>query len=122
MNKFIFENLDVYQKSIEFINEIFNVSEEFKPKHQSSLGDQLRRSSLSIANNIAEGIGRKYKKEKKQFLHTSVASAFECIPALKIALLQKEITEVKHDSLYQECYVISKMLTSLINSIDNFRE
>ena len=118
MNKFIFENLDVYQKAIEFGNRVFETTKNFNQKIQFSLGDQLRRSALSISSNIAEGAGRKHKKEKKQFFQTALSSAFECVPQLKIALLQAEIDQEQFSSLYEACFVISKMLSSLIKSVD----
>ena len=121
MKKFTFENLNVYQNSIGFANQIFEISGSFQIKHQSSIGDQLRRSALSISNNIAEGMGRRYKKEKKQFLQMSASSAFECVPTLKIALLQNLITQDQFDQLYGECYATSKMLSSLIKSVDKFK-
>ena len=118
MNKFIFENLDVYQKAVEFANQVFSLSNNFHQINQFSLGEQLRRSALSISSNIAEGAGRKHKKEKKQFFQTALASAFECVPQLKIALLQSEINQEQFSSLYEECFVMSKMLSSLIKSVD----
>jgi len=52
-----FENLEVYQRSIDFCNTIFEITKNFPKQIQFSLTDQLRRASLSICNNIAEGCG-----------------------------------------------------------------
>jgi len=116
--KFDFEKLEVYQKTVDFTDKVFSITKEFSQKVQFSLGDQLRRAALLIANNIAEGSGRRHKAEKKQFSQTSLASAFECIPVLTISLRQKEIAEDTYKSMYLECYNISKMLSGLIKSVE----
>jgi len=122
VGEFIFEKLDVYHKAVEFADKIFSASKNFNMKHQSSLGDQLRRSALSIANNIAEGTGRKHKREKKQFFQMSLSSAYECIPPLKIALMQNELSAEHYKSLYQECHLITKMLASLVKSVERLEK
>ncbi|MBI2252902.1 MAG: four helix bundle protein [Armatimonadetes bacterium] len=118
--KFGFEKLDVYQQGLEFVNLCFNLTKEFDNKIQFSLGDQLRRASLSIVTNIAEGVGRKHEKEKKQFFQTSLASCFECVAILTICTNQKQINEEKFNDFYERCYSISKMLSKLIKSVNKF--
>lgn len=54
---FRFENLDIWKMAIEYGDKIFDMTEDFPPKAQYNLGSQLRDSSLSISNNIAEGSG-----------------------------------------------------------------
>ena len=53
--RYDFERLEVYQKALDFTEQIFELTEQFPQRLQYSLGDQLRRASLSICNNIAEG-------------------------------------------------------------------
>ena len=60
---FMFEKLEVYQKSVDFAETIINLTDEF-PKRYYFLTDQLNRASLSISNNIAEGNGRFTKKDR----------------------------------------------------------
>ncbi len=55
---FDFERLEVYKLTVDFIEKVFEVSEELPKQVQYSLGDQFRRAALSIANNIAEGSGK----------------------------------------------------------------
>ena len=52
---FDFENLEVYQKALNFTDEVFSVTLNFRKEIQYSLGDQFRRATLSICNNLAEG-------------------------------------------------------------------
>ena len=53
--KYDFQKLDVYQKALDFAERVFRVTERFPQPVQFSLGDQFRRASLSICNNLAEG-------------------------------------------------------------------
>jgi four helix bundle protein len=62
---FKFESLDVWKRGIEFADTMFSVADELPQKYQFSLGEQLRRASLSVPTNVAEGSGRDGAKEKK---------------------------------------------------------
>ncbi|MFH1479131.1 MAG: four helix bundle protein [Candidatus Omnitrophota bacterium] len=114
---FSFERLEVYKKAISFINSVFSLCNKIPYKLQSSLGDQMRRASLSIANNIAEGSDKRFPKDKKRFYDHSLDSARECIPMFTVCLNQGIITSNIHDKLRDECIVICKMLRRLIQSV-----
>ncbi|MFA5778635.1 MAG: four helix bundle protein [Elusimicrobiota bacterium] len=114
---FDFENLTVYKKSMSFANEIYKVSANFPKKECFGLTDQLRRASVSIAANIAEGNGRYSRKEYIQFLRIAKGSAYECVPLLEVALGQKYLEHQEFRKLYEELEEISKMLNGLINSM-----
>lgn len=118
MEKFSFERLEVYQRGISFIDKSFEISDKLPGKVQYSIGDQFRRASLSVANNIAESSGRKGKKEKLHFLSFAQASAFECIPVLTVLQRRKYISQEEFEYMYNECYEISKMLSGLMKSFN----
>jgi len=63
---FMFENLEVYQKAVDLVDQVASVSEKF-PRGYYFLCDQLNRASLSIATNLAEGNGRFTKADRKNF-------------------------------------------------------
>ncbi len=111
---FDFEKLRVYEISLEFVRQIFNVTKELPREYQYSVGDQLRRAALSIVNNIAEGSGKISKKEKAQFYRTSLNSARECVPMLTI-LDKEKLTSV--EGLRNQCIYICNMLGKLVSSI-----
>ena len=73
---FLFEKLDVYQKSVAFATEISQLTEAF-PKGTYYLVDQLNRASLSIAANIAEGNGRWHVNDRKSFFWITRGSTQE---------------------------------------------
>jgi four helix bundle protein len=114
--EFDFERLDVYQKSLEFTDQIFRLTQRFDKIIQFSLGDQFRRAGLSICNNIAEG-SRKDGKAKKQFYGYALDSCRECIPMISVAGLQGQITEEEKNQLRSSCESISRMLYRLFQSV-----
>ena len=65
---FDFEKLKVYQKSLNFIDGIFRVYNQLKQEYKYSIGSNFVRAGLSIANNLAEGNGKKSKKRKNAIL------------------------------------------------------
>lgn len=117
MDKFGFERLEVYQKTLDFIGKIIDIVMKLRPEIRYSLGEHLINTSISIANNIAEGSGRRGKKEKKQFYSISQGSAFECIPMITVLQRKKFILQTEFESLYQDCYSTSQMLSKLIISV-----
>jgi four helix bundle protein len=111
---FDFEKLKVYGMSLEFIRNIFRITKELPRDYQYSLGDQIRRASLSILNNIAEGSGKNSKREKAQFYRISLSSARECIPMLTILNKEKLVPESATNDLRESCIHICNMLGRLI--------
>ena len=71
------ENLDVYQRAIEFLALSSRVVSSL-PQGNSALSDQLKRASLSIPLNIAEGTGKPSIGERKRFYGIARGSAMEC--------------------------------------------
>jgi len=80
-DQFGFEGLDVYQKAIEFLA-IASAILTGLPRGQAALGDQLRRASLSIPLNIAEGTGRSGAKDLSRHYAIARGSAMECAAIL----------------------------------------
>lgn len=114
---FDFEKLEVYKMGIKFIRNIFELTKTLPNNYAYSIGDQLRRAALSIANNIAEGSGKISKKEKAQFYRISLTSARECVPMLTILKEDKIIEPLIHDGLRDDCIYISNMSGRLIAAI-----
>ena len=114
---FMFENLDVYQKSVDLAETIITLTDEF-PKGYYFLTDQLNRASLSIATNIAEGNGRFTKGDRRNFFIIARGSIQECVPLLEIAKRKQFISGVKLSDLLNQLEVISKMISGLINGLE----
>ena len=116
--KFIFENLNVWQKAVDFAVKVIDVSEEMETKRKHyRLIEQIEAASTSIALNIAEGKGRYSKKEFIQFLYIARASLYETITLFIIFYKKNWITDSQLEELEVFAEEISKMLSNLIVSI-----
>lgn len=115
--QFSFEKLEVYQKAMDFTDEVFSVTLKFIKEIQFSLGDQFRRAALSVCNNLAEGSDKQTKKSKIQFYEYSLNSARECVPMITLAKRQKQISEDVAEILRGKCIYICNMLSNLIRSV-----
>ena len=109
---FLFEKLNVYQKALDFADEIHNISQAF-PKGSWYFVDQLGRASVSISVNIAEGNGRFHKNDRFNFFRIARGSAFECVPLLDLCRLRKWLADNDHQRLRAQLIEISKMLSGL---------
>jgi len=115
---FMFEKLEVYQRAVNFAERITVLTKSFPAQGHYHLVDQLRRASLSISLNIAEGNGRWHVKDRKNFWWIARGSVFECVPLLELCKREKLITEDTWADLKAELEVLSKMLTALIKGTD----
>lgn len=118
---FSFENLEVYQKALNWIEAIENLFADLKGKVSYSLLDQLQRAALSIPLNIAEGNGRWHKGEKRQFLWIARGSVFECVPIIQVLHRKNLIDEKQYIGYYEQLDIMAKMLTNLVKSVDDLR-
>ena len=112
---FDFEKLEVYKKSKELNKEILKFLKNNKNINYY-LRDQLRRSSISIVINIAEGSGKFSKADKKNFYTIARGSVYECVSLLEIILDENQSYKEKYLYFYQKYETISKMLLGLINN------
>lgn len=118
---FSFENLDVYQRALDWVEAVETLSSGLKGKISFSLLDQLQRATLSIPLNIAESNGRWHKGEKRQFFWIARGSVFECVPIIQVLHRKKLIDEKQYAGYYEHLEVIAKMLTNLVKSVDDLR-
>jgi four helix bundle protein len=71
------KDLEVWKLSMELVEEIYDLTRSFPKEEQYGLTSQIRRASISIPSNIAEGAARKGNKEYLQFLYVSLGSLSE---------------------------------------------
>jgi four helix bundle protein len=109
------KDLNVWKKSMEFVQNIYRITREFPQVEQYGLSAQMRRSAISIPSNIAEGAARNSVKEFKQFLYISLGSAAEIETQLEIAEGLGYISNGK--SLQTNIIEIRKMLMGLISFV-----
>lgn len=115
---FDFERLIVYQKALRFIHNILEIYKKLPREFKHTIGDNLVRASMSIANNIAEGSGKRSKKEKIRYYSTSLDSTRECVSVFNVLLQEKLMEETIFKQLRQDAKEITSMLYGLINSLE----
>lgn len=114
--KFRFEKLTVYQRSLELSNKIYNLTKNWPKEYLYDLTSQIRRASLSIPLNIAEGSGRG-KTEFRRFLEIARSSCFEVVPLVGIACKQNLLVEKAKDEIIDEIFQLAKMTSKLKSSL-----
>jgi len=72
-----FKDLIVWQKAYTLVMEIYKITKDFPNNEVYGLSSQMRRAAVSMPSNIAEGYGRRYNKEYKQFLSVAYSSLCE---------------------------------------------
>jgi len=105
--------LEVWKRSVEFVTEIYKLTNLFPESEKFSLVAQMRKAAISIPSNIAEGAGRGRKREFKQFLSIAQGSIAELETQLIISQKLNYATKNKIESLLSELNEISKMIIGL---------
>lgn len=113
-----FEDLKVWQKGIELVKQIYLVTKDGELSKDFGLRDQLRRASVSIPTNIAEGFERYSRKEYLNFLNFAKSSAGEIRSLLRVALEVGYLEQEVYAKLYSQAIELSRMLSNQIQSIN----
>ena len=113
---FDFEKLEVYSKAKSFNFSISTFSRN--AVLDSITRNQLRRASMSIVLNIAEGSGRRSKADKKNFMVIARGSVFECVAICDILLKEGNLSTIEYKSYYTLCEELSKMLYGMIVKLE----
>jgi len=112
-----FEDLVVWQKSMEIVKQIYLISTDSNLCKDFALRDQLRRAALSIPSNIAEGFERFSKKEYLNFRNFAKGSAGELRSLLLVASEIGYLDPAKHKELRNSILEISRYLSNHIKSL-----
>lgn len=112
-----FKELTVWQKADELAHNIFDLTDKFPRKYLLDLTSQLRRSSLSVPTNIAEGCASFHTGEFLQFLNISRRSLSESHYLLYFAYKRNLIDQSRHEELEYRVQEVNKLLNGLIKSL-----
>ncbi|TVZ54780.1 four helix bundle protein [Lutibacter sp. Hel_I_33_5] len=116
MKTYSFEKLLVWQESIILVKKIYSITKEYPSEEKFGLISQLRRCSVSVASNLAEGTSRKTNKDKARFTTISFSSAMELLNQLIISKELNFISENDYILLREKIEKITNMLNSLRNT------
>jgi len=109
--------LVVWQKSMTLVTEIYKITKIFPKDEIYGLVTQMRRCSISIPSNIAEGYGRNSTSDYVRFLRISVGSLNELQTQLEISLNLNYFGEKDFREFYESSREVERMISSLIRKI-----
>ena len=116
------KELKVWKKGIELVKVIYDITSDFPKTEQFGLISQIRRCSVSIPSNIAEGCGRHSDKELIHFLYITLGSASELETQIIISQELGFLGKEKSEDVQILVFEIIKMTSSLIKSIKDRTE
>jgi len=112
------KKLDVWQAAMKTAKRIYEITGTFPADEKFGLVSQMRRASISIPCNIAEGAGRQGKREFKNFLSMAQGSLSELDTQLELTILLGYLSKDSVKEVDGELERVDKMLTGLIRSLD----
>lgn len=114
--QFDFERLKVYQKALDMIDKVFDVYKGLPNDYKISIGSNMIRAGLSIANNLAEGNGKESKREKNRYFGISLDSTKECVSVFNVLSRQRLISDNIFHEIRNSCREITSMIIGLLKS------
>ena len=114
-----FKTLYSWQKSHEFVLDVYNITKDFPNEERFGLTSQIRRAATSITLNIAEGCGRNSDNDFAHFLSYAFGSCSEVEYAILLCKDLNFITVEKYNDIDNKLSEIKKMLSALINKLTN---
>ncbi|HEY3386591.1 MAG TPA: four helix bundle protein [Saprospiraceae bacterium] len=117
MNRFRFEDLEIWQEAIEITTLLFRIADKLEAKKLWRFADQVRGVALSIPNNISESTGTEMLGEQTQLLRYSRRECYEAANLVVILASEKHITYTEKEKLYERLHVLSKRITSYSRSL-----
>lgn len=115
MNTSDFKNLEVWKKSMDFVYDVYGLIRTLPPEERFGLSDQLRRASISVPSNIAEGQSRNSSKEFIHFLSIAKGSLAEIETQLILCNRLGYVQEYVINDFITRISSISRMIKGLIN-------
>jgi len=119
MKTYSFEKLTVWHDAKEFTLSIYAVTQKFPGEEKFGLISQLRRASVSIASNLAEGSSRNSSKDQQRFYNIAYSTSIEVINLLIICRDLEYITPKTYQELRTKLEKITKMINSLHKSLNS---
>ncbi len=116
---FSFERLDVWQKSIEFADLVYNATRAFPGDERFGLTSQMRRAAVSISSNIAEGSSRFSKADFARFIEIATGSVFEVVSQSFLSRRAGFLSEGDFKKIYAAAEEQGRMLSGLRASLLN---
>lgn len=117
MNRY--KNLEIWKRSMKMAVEVYIITENYPDSEKYGLVSQLRRASVSVSSNIAEGAGRGSNKDFKRFLDIAYGSLYEIETQIMISDHLHYIDSKKREELCDEVNQIQKMIYSFSKKLES---
>jgi four helix bundle protein len=116
MEVFGYRKLIAYQKAKEVVKKTYKLLKKFPPEERYAMCDQLRRASISVTSNIAEGVNRFSVKDKARFIEIAYGSLMEVSSQFEVAEELGYITTADRQNMDVLIEEDARLLSGLLNS------
>ena len=110
-----YKQLEAWKAAMELVTNIYQLTKVYPKEEMYALTSQTKRAAVSVAANIAEGLGRQYKKDTIQFLHIARGSLYEVETLLLIAKNTTVLPEEKFNEIETQWLKTIQLLNGFIN-------
>ncbi|PIN76588.1 four helix bundle protein [Candidatus Woesearchaeota archaeon CG10_big_fil_rev_8_21_14_0_10_36_11] len=114
-----YENIEVYRLAYSFVLEVYKIIKLYPQSEENNIASQLRRSSVSIVLNIAEGSAKASRKEFVHFLNTAFASAKEVEVLLKLSRDLGFLEQELYNKMYKLLDELNAKLYMFIRNVES---
>lgn len=112
-----YRELKVWQRAMDFVLEVYRVTNMFPKDEKFGLTSQLRRCAISIPSNISEGAGRATNNQFRYFLEIAMGSCNEAQTQLELSFRFNYLSKQDADKMLDEGYQIYKMILAFYNTL-----
>jgi four helix bundle protein len=112
-----FEQSDAWQQSQDLAVAVYEATKNFPQEDKFGITNQIRRAASSISANIAEGFGRRARKDKKHFYIMAYGSLLETKNFIYLSTKLKYLSDDRSETLLQQCIRCQKLINGLVRSL-----
>lgn len=113
-----YKSLNVWKESRKLVKMVYELTANFRDSEKFGLTTQMRRCAVSIASNIAEGIGRNSKKETKQFFYVAKGSVYELETQLYLVEDLKFANPSQVETILNQLIEVRKLIIGFIKYLE----
>ena len=115
--QFNFERLEAWKQALGFSKSVYLVTKSFPDDERFGLTSQMRRASVSVASNLAEGSSRSSRQDFARFVEIATGSIFEVVAQIEIARSRGLGTDDKWTDLRSPAAELTRILSGLRRSL-----
>lgn len=114
-----YRDLKVWQKAMDLVEKVYQLTNDMPESEKFGLTSQIRRASVSIPSNIAEGYGRANRGDYRRHLMIANGSLKELETQLILLNRLKYVTQLQSKPIWKLSQEVGKMLYKMINTLNN---